>query len=436
MKTDAPVQPAPLPKPHTRFHLGENALMALDTLRTHKTRSLLTVLGVVIGIVALIGVASIMVGMDRQVRDFLNDYGTQTLFVFKWNPGIHPGGRLSEEERTRKPLTLDDAEAVAAECPAVKTVAAQVFPRVLNFGPQKLISVRYGHHEAFNIQYTGATPSYQEVYNAHIAQGRFFTDAENLHRQDVAVIGYDLGDAFFRHENPIGKIILVDGTEYRVIGVLQKRKSLFLRDQSADQLVLVPFRTYQKHNPTDDEVFIGAEAYEGQKAAAEDEIRGLLRRRRRVSFDKADNFGISSAEEIANQLRQITGAIALVTVVISSIGLLVGGVGVMNIMLMSVTERTREIGVRKAIGARRGDIVRQFLTEAVALTGSGGIIGVLLGVGISSLINVLLPKLPSVVPAWGIILGVAMSMSVGLVFGIYPAWKAAGLDPVEALRYE
>ena len=185
-----------------------------------------------------------------------------------------------------------------------------------------------------------------------------------------------------------------------------------------------------------DEVFIGAEAYEGQKAAAEDEIRGLLRRRRHVPYDKGDNFGISSAEEIANQLRQITGAIALVTIVISSIGLLVGGVGVMNIMLMSVTERTREIGVRKAIGARRSDIVRQFLTEAVALTGAGGVIGVLAGVSISLLINELLPSLPSVVPAWGIIVGVATAMSVGLVFGIYPAWKAARLDPVEALRYE
>ena len=410
--------------------------MAMESLRTHKTRSLLTVLGVVIGIVALIGVASIMVGMDRQVRDFLNDYGTQTLFIFKWNPGIHPGGRLSQEERTRKPLTLQDSAAIAAECPAVRRVAAQLFPRVLNFGPQKLVTARYGHHEAYNIQYSGATPSYQEVYNAHIQQGRFFTEIENLHRADVAVIGYDLGDAFFRHENPLGKTILVNDTSYQVIGVLQKRKSLFLRDQSADQLVLVPFRTYQKHNPNDDEVFIGAEAYEGQKPVAEDEIRGLLRRRRHVPFSKPDNFGLSSAEEIANQLRQITGAIALVTVVISSIGLLVGGVGVMNIMLMSVTERTREIGVRKAIGARRSDIVRQFLTEAVALTGSGGIIGVLVGVGISLLINLLLPSLPSVVPAWGIILGVVTSMSVGLLFGIYPAWKAARLDPVEALRYE
>jgi putative ABC transport system permease protein len=419
-----------------RLEVGENAHMALETLRSHKMRSLLTVLGVVIGIIALMGVASIMVGMDRQVRDYLNDYGPNTLFVFKWNPGIHTSGRLTPEERSRRPLTFDDAAAIQRECPTVKNVAAQVFPRILNFGPQKLVSARYGHHEAFDIQYSGATPSYEEVYNAHVQEGRFFSEAENLHRDDVVVIGYDLGEAFFGNQDAVGKTILVDNTPYLVLGVLQRRKSLFIRDDSADKLVLVPFRTYQKHNPGDDEVFIGAEAYAGQKAAAEDEVRGLLRRRRNVPFEKPDNFGISSSEEIAQQFRQITGAIALVTVVISSIGLLVGGVGVMNIMLMSVTERTREIGVRKAIGARRRDITQQFLTETITLTGSGGIIGVLLGISISLLINRLLPNLPSVIPAWGIVAGVVTSMSVGLVFGIYPAWKAARLDPVDALRYE
>jgi putative ABC transport system permease protein len=418
------------------MEFGENTHMALETLRNHKTRSFLTVLGVVIGVTALIAVASIMVGMDQQVRDYLNDYGTNTLFVFKWNPGIHTSGRLSPEERSRKPLVLDDAEAIQEECPAVKTVAIQVFPRITDFGPQKLVSARYGRHEAFDIQYSGATASYEEVYNAHPEQGRFFTDFENIHRADVVVIGYDLGEAFFAGENPIGKTILVDSTPYQVVGVLQRRKSFFIKDDSADKVVLVPYRTYVKHNPGDDELFVGAEAYPGQKAAAEDQIRGLLRRRRRVPYDKPDNFGISSAEEIAKQFRQITGAIALVTVVISSIGLLVGGVGVMNIMLMSVTERTREIGVRKAMGARRKDITRQFLTEAVALTGSGGMIGVLFGVSISLLMNTFLPKLPSVVPAWGIAAGVITSMSVGLVFGLYPACKAARLDPVEALRYE
>ena len=199
---------------------------------------------------------------------------------------------------------------------------------------------------------------------------------------------------------------------------------------------MVPYRSYHKHNPQDDENFIGAVAYPGRMSEAEDQIRALLRRRRNVSYNKPDNFGISSAQQIANEFRQITSSVALLISVISSIGLLVGGVGVMNIMLMSVTQRTREIGVRKAIGARRRDVIWQFLTEAIVLTGSGGIIGVLLGSAISLLIHVLVPSLPSSIPLWSIILAVAVSMSVGLFFGMYPAIKAARLDPVEALRYE
>jgi len=198
----------------------------------------------------------------------------------------------------------------------------------------------------------------------------------------------------------------------------------------------VPYRSYRKHNPKDDEHLIGAVAYPGHMPEAEDEIRGVLRRRRNVPYSKPDNFGISSAQQIADQFRQITSSVALLISVISSIGLLVGGVGVMNIMLMSVTQRTREIGVRKAIGARRSDVIWQFLTEAVVLTGSGGVIGVLLGSGISLLINLSIPSLPSSVPLWSIILAVTVSMSVGLFFGMYPAIKAARLDPVEALRYE
>jgi len=205
---------------------------------------------------------------------------------------------------------------------------------------------------------------------------------------------------------------------------------------TTEKAILVPYRTYQKHRPMDDENLIGAVAYPGHIAEAEDEIRGVLRRRRNVPYDKPDNFGISSATEIADQFRQITASVALLISVVSSIGLLVGGVGVMNIMLMSVTQRTREIGVRIAIGARKRDIIWQFLTEAMVLTGSGGVIGVLLGGGISLLINVLLPKLPSSIPLWAVVMAVGVSMSVGLFFGMYPAIKAARLDPVEALRYE
>ena len=416
-----------------RIQLEENARMALATLREHKLRSFLTVLGVVIGITTLICVASILVGLDCDVRAFLSDFGTETLFVFKWTPGFH--GRLTTEERTRRPLALEDALAIEEACPSVKYVTVEVFPRV-GMGPRPLPSARYRNHEVFGIDYTGGLPSYEQVYSARLARGRFFNAAEDIHRADVAVIGHDLAEGFFPAEDPIGKNILVSGVSYEVIGVLEKRKGQFFRNESSDKAVVVPYRTYRKHNPSDDEHFIGAQAFPGRKAAAEDEIRSLLRRRRKVPYDKPDNFGISSSEQIATQFRQITGAVALLTAVISSIGLLVGGVGVMNIMLMSVTQRTREIGVRKAMGARRSDIIWQFLTEAMTLTAAGGVIGVSLGVGISLLINALLPSLPSAVPLWAVVVGVLMATSVGLFFGMYPAVKAARLNPVEALRYE
>jgi len=218
--------------------------------------------------------------------------------------------------------------------------------------------------------------------------------------------------------------------------VMEKRKGQFFKDQSADRVATVPFNSYRKHHPMNDEISIGAKPYAGQKAAAEDQSRDLLRRRRHVPFDKPDNFGLSSAEEIATQFHQITAVIAILTIVISSIGLLVGGVGVMNIMLMSVTERTREIGIRKAIGAQKRDVIGQFLIEAITLTSLGGVIGVIVGGLLSVVINAVQQTFTASVPVWAVVVGVATSMAVGLFFGIYPAVLAARLDPVEALRYE
>ena len=416
------------------LHLGENSAMALETLRSHKVRSMLTVLGVVIGITTVIAVASLLVGLDQDIQASLNDFGANTLFIFKFEPGFH-FGRLSTEQRMRKPLTLEDAMAIKELCPAVQEVSVQVFPRVGQRGGALPPDARYKGHES-DTNFFGAIPSYEEVQNVRIAKGRFFSESEDLHRAELVVIGYDLDRALFPDEDGIGKTILVGGHSYQVVGILQKRKASFLTGDGNDKQALVPYRTYRKNHPADDEHFIAAMARPGQKAAAEDQVRGVLRQRRKVPFSNPDNFGISSAEQIADQFRQITSSVALLTIVISSIGLLVGGVGVMNIMLMSVTERTREIGVRKALGARKRDIAWQFLTEAMTLTGSGGIIGVLVGLMISLAINRLLPSLPSVVPAWAIVAGVLVSMSVGLFFGMYPAMKAARLDPVDALRYE
>ncbi|MGC2109346.1 MAG: ABC transporter permease [Candidatus Korobacteraceae bacterium] len=416
--------------------IGVNSKMALQTVREHKTRSFLTVLGVVIGVAAMIFVASILVGISRDVQGYLDDYGTNTLWVFRWDIGIRTG-RMSAEERNRKPLSFDDAMAILAECPHVKSVSAEAMPRFDPDAQRPPIRVaRYGNHEITDLDYSGANSAWQDVSNAHITQGRFYSDFEDEHREDVAVIGYDIDKAFFPAHDGLGKTILVDGVPFQVIGVLEKRKGGLFKDTSTDRVIKVPYNAYRKHYPADDEHFISAEAFPGFKDTAEDEIRGLLRRRRNVPFNKPDNFGISSAEAIATQFREIMSTVALMTIVVSSIGLMVGGVGVMNIMLMSVTERTHEIGVRKAIGARRGDVIRQFLTEAIVLTGLGGIAGVLVGAGAAALLPLVFPSMPTSVPIWAVIASVLMSMSVGLFFGIYPAVKASRLDPVEALRYE
>ena len=410
--------------------LMEDVKMAFETIRTHKVRSFLTVLGVVIGTAVAILVASFMLGIEQNFQDAFNAFGVDNLFVLKFEPGIR-FGRLSPEERTRKPLTYEDGVAVKEQLPAVKDVVIEALFRI-GGGPQPIRTARYKNHELTNIQFRGMTANYSEVVNGIMKEGRYYTDLEDLHREDVVVLGFDAAKNLFPDENAVGKQLLVDGNPYTVIGVFDKKKSTL--NQAGDVEVFIPFRTYRKHYPQDDEIALIAQAFPGKKSVAEDQIRGLLRMRRRVPPNKPDTFGITSAEQLNTQFRDIMAGIFELVIALVSVGLLVGGVGVMNIMLMSVTERTREIGVRKAIGARRRDISFQFITEAMTLTGTGGIVGIILAVGISFLLK--LVQFPTSVPVWAVLLAFAVATSVGLFFGIYPAMKAARLDPVIALRYE
>ena len=410
--------------------LTENMKMAFETIRIHKVRSFLTVLGVVIGVTVAIVVSSILLGLENNVQEELNDFGINNLFIFKFDPGFHTG-RLTPEERTRKPLTFEDGMAIKEQVPSVKEVSIEAFPRV-GQGRQPIRTALNKGHEISNINYSGANAGYAEVQNCRMKEGRFFTETEDLHREDVAVIGYNIEQTLFPGESAVGKTMEISGITFTVIGVLQKKKNTMIG--GGDNDITVPYRSYRKHYPQDDEHFITAMAFPGMKAVAEDQVRGLLRQRRRVPLDKPDNFGISSAEQAGKQFTQIMAGILSLVVGIGSIGLLVGGVGVMNIMLMGVTERTREIGVRKAIGARKRDISFQFITEAMTLTGLGGAIGVLVSLSISFVLKMI--EVPSYVPLGVVLLGLGVASSVGLFFGIYPAMKAARLDPVIALRYE
>ena len=415
-----------------RSHVRENLLLALDTLRRHKFRSFLTILGVLIGTTTVIAVTSIIAGLDKQLVDVAEQFGTRTLWGYKLQMGAPHA--MTREERLRKPLSYEDAMAIKAESPSTATVSVQLFREMGDFGLPP-VTARYKGQEMPDALYVGVTADHLRLINATLHEGRFFTDTEDLHRRDVAVIGNGVRERFFEHVDPIGKTILVDGHNLEVIGTLTKFKS-FLGDDQNDKSILAPYQTFRKTYPEAKDHFICVLAEPGKMEQAQDEVTQILRRRRRVKPTDPDNFGISSAEQLIGQFRQVIDSVGLVMVVISSIGLLVGGIGVMNIMLVSVTERTREIGVRKAIGARRSDITWQFLLEAMTLTASGGIIGILIGWLLSLTIRTFVPSLPSTVPLWSVVAGFTVATSVGLFFGLWPAIKAARLDPIAALRCE
>jgi putative ABC transport system permease protein len=406
--------------------------LAMQAVWNRKFRSALTILGVVIGIMTVVTVASLLTGLRKSIVEFFQEFGPDSIFVARVS-GDPSGQNAPPKERKRRPLSPEMAAYLKNTVRSIQDVSVVLY---LNPAPGQILSVKVPGYESDDISFAGASANTFDLTPREVKQGRLFTQQEAGRASRVAMLGSSLADALFPAGDGVGKTVSIDGTEYQVLGVFAPAKGGFFGENGLDNQVVIPLETMRARYPQSDNFFFTAKAWPGERADAVEEIRAAMRRYRKLQPNAEDDFSISTADSIIENFDRITGMIVLISIAISGIGLLVGGIGVMNIMLVSVTERTREIGVRKAIGARRGDIILQFLSEAVALTGAGGVIGIVLSILITLLLNLLLPALPSEVPVWAVATGFGVSVAVGIFFGVWPAVQASRLDPVEALRYE
>ena len=408
--------------------------MAMDTLRTNKLRSGLTMLGIMIGVTTVILISSVINGLTGNVNGLIKSLGSNVYWVFRY-PVF--GSRPTSEMLARRQLSYEDGEAMRVLPHVVAVDASQRY--VAPSGVQGSFSVKYGSHKVQNTTLNGESEDQPNVYDIDLAQGRFFSSEEAQRAANVVVLGSDTAQELFGNDPAVGKEVQIDGDLFTVVGVLAPQKQVFGGGKNPeDNSAHFPAQTFHKIHPEILDHWISVKYDDVKnKIAVEDEIRELLRRRRKVHNDKPDNFAIFSSDALLVLWNQLTGGLFIFLVGVASVGLMVGGVGVMNIMLVSVTERTREIGVRKALGATRKNIMFQFTLEAVTLCALGGLIGILVGGLLTSVLKLILGTvLPAEMSlAWSTTAFI-VSCAIGLLFGIYPAWKAASLDPIVALRYE